>query len=92
MWLHIEQQVVPEEKILVFMGGNAAGEKLPPLIIYKSKNVWDSWLAKEGEYLGLTYIATKNEWMEAETFQKYSVNTFLKSVGPERPVILIFGV
>jgi hypothetical protein len=31
------------------MAANAAGEKLPPLIIFKSKNVWDSWMAPAGE-------------------------------------------
>lgn len=34
------------ENITVVLSGNAVGEKLPPLIFYKGKNVWDSWLAK----------------------------------------------
>lgn len=56
------------------MGANAAGEKLPPHIIFKGKNVWDT---------GITYSATKNGWMEAEIFENYFKNNFLKNVPQE---------
>lgn len=80
-----------KENITVLVGANAAGEKLPPHIVFKGKNVWDTWLAKKcDEYIGITYSATKNGWMEAETFENYFKNNFLKNVPQERPVILIY--
>jgi len=30
------------------MATNAAGEKLPPLIEFKGKNVWEPWMAPAG--------------------------------------------
>lgn len=79
------------ENFSVLMGGNAAGAKLPPLIIFKGKNVWDTWLAsKENEYPGITYTATANGWMETKTFVNYFQRTFLKNIPKERPVVLIY--
>ncbi|KAF6199733.1 hypothetical protein GE061_006031 [Apolygus lucorum] len=33
--------------ISVCLGGSAAGEKLPPLIIFKGANMWDKWMSPE---------------------------------------------
>lgn len=50
-------------------GGNATDEKLPPLIIFKCKNVWDSWIPKEvTEYKVISYAATSNGRMKTITF------------------------
>lgn len=74
------------ENISVLMGANAAGEKLPPQIIFKG-----SWIPdKEDEFPGMSYAATANGWMDAVTFQQNFTNTFLKHIGPERPVVLIY--
>lgn len=79
------------ENYSVLMGANAAGDKLPPLIIFKAKNVWDSWLAdKDQEYPGMSYAATPNGWMDTETFISYFRSTFLKSIPKTRPVVLIY--
>lgn len=79
------------EIITVLMGANAAGEKLTPQIVYKGKNLWDSWIpAQEDEFQGMTYAAAANGWMEAATFQQYFTNIFLKHIGSERPVLLIY--
>lgn len=77
------------ENITVLLGGNAAGEKLPPLVVFKGKNIWDTWISKE-EYPGMTYSATSNGWMETETFTNYFENNFLQNIGTEKPVILIY--
>lgn len=34
-----------KESTTVLMGGSASGHKLPPLIVFKGKNVWDTWMA-----------------------------------------------
>lgn len=77
------------ENITVLLGGNAAGEKLPPLVVFKGKHMWNSWIPTD-EYPGMTYSATKNGWMETETFEKYFENNFLRNIGKDRPVVLIY--
>ncbi|CAH2011313.1 unnamed protein product [Acanthoscelides obtectus] len=77
------------ENITVLLGGNAAGEKLPPLVVFKGKHIWNSWIPTE-EYPGMTYSATKNGWMKTETFQKYFENIFLPNIGKDRPTVLIY--
>lgn len=50
-----------KENFSVLLGGDAAGEKLPPLIIFKGKNIWDTWLPKKNcEFPEMTYAATPN--------------------------------
>ncbi|KAF2880861.1 hypothetical protein ILUMI_25316 [Ignelater luminosus] len=67
------------------------GEKLPPLIIFKGKNVWDTWLAKkDDEYPGMSYAANQNGWIETATFANYYERTFSNSIPEERPVVLIY--
>ncbi|XP_072401106.1 uncharacterized protein [Diabrotica undecimpunctata] len=76
-----------KENFYALMGGNATREKLLPLIIFKGKNLWDTWLAKEDdEYSG----ASINRWMETETFSNYIEHTFLPNIPKERPVVLIY--
>lgn len=75
----------------VLFGANAAGEKLPPLIVFKGKNIWDSWMACDGNsYPNTSFAASTNGWTEAERFFNYMKNTFLKNCVPERPVLLVF--
>lgn len=79
------------ENFSVLLGGNAAGDKLPPLIIFKGKNVWDSWTAKSSdEFPGMSYAATQNGWMETTTFENYFDRVFLKAIPKARPVVLIY--
>ena len=47
---------------------NAAGEKMPPLIIYKGKNLWNKWVPKTGGYENTAYTSTPKGWMTAEVF------------------------
>ncbi|XP_063226844.1 uncharacterized protein LOC134533298 [Bacillus rossius redtenbacheri] len=77
--------------ITVLMSANAMGEKLPPLIVFKGKNVWDSWMAPPGEeFPGLSYAATKNGWMEGETFGNYFTNNFVRNIRAYSPAVLIY--
>lgn len=41
-------------------------------------------------YPGTTYAATKKGWMETAVFQNYFERSFLKIIGSERPVIVIY--
>ncbi|XP_056636655.1 uncharacterized protein LOC130445153 [Diorhabda sublineata] len=79
------------ENITVLMAGNAAGHKAPPLIIFKVKNIWNEWVAPDGQgFPGTTYAATANGWMESDIFLKYFEKSFLKEIGDARPVLLIY--
>lgn len=74
----------------VLMAASADGEKAPPLIIFKGKNVWSEWTARRDKESDVVYAATKNGWMEATVFENYFVKTFLKQVANRRPILLIF--
>lgn len=79
------------ENFTVLMGGSASGNKLPPLIIFKGKSIWDSWMAKtDEEFSGITYAATENGWMNSETFSNYFQRSFLPAIGKHRPAVLIY--
>lgn len=79
------------ESTTLCLGGNAAGEKLPPLIVFKGKNIWDTWMAPQQlSYPNTSYAVSENGWMESDIFFNYFKKTFLKSCGEERPILLIY--
>lgn len=81
-----------KENITVLAGVSASGKKLPPLIVYKGKNLWDQWLADNNEKLDfeLAYAATSKGWMEAEVFHNYIKTILIPNLGAERPVLIIY--
>lgn len=79
------------ENISVLLVASAAGDKVPPLIIFRGKNIWDQWQAPGNSgYPNTTYAATTNGWMEVEVFERYFEKCFLTAIGDERPVLLIY--
>ena len=54
---------------------NAAGEKLPPLIIFRGKNIWDSCIPHAGDFPNTAYTAAPNGWMTSEIFEKWFTKT-----------------
>lgn len=73
----------------VLLGASASGEKMPPLIIFKGKNVWDTWTSPNA-YPGTSYAATNNGWMETDVFETFFKKTFVPLVKNQRPVLLIY--
>ncbi|XP_072400768.1 uncharacterized protein [Diabrotica undecimpunctata] len=70
---------------------NAAGQKAPPLIIYKGLHLWDQWIAPPGtDFEGSVYAATKKGWMEEAVFKNYFINTIIPSLSFERPILIIY--
>lgn len=51
--------------------GNAAGEVIPPYIIYKADNLWSTWMENGPE--GARYNRTKSGWMDANTFEDWFI-------------------
>lgn len=79
------------DNITVLLACSAAGEKVPPLIIFKGKHIWDQWTAAENTgYPNTSYAATDNGWMQSDVFLNYFKTSFLKAVGTERPQLLIY--
>ena len=79
------------ENTTVLLACSASGGKIPPLIIFKGKSVWNEWVgSKDQEFPGTSYAATKKGWMEAEVFANYIQRTLIPNIGPARPVLLIY--
>lgn len=53
----------------VMFCGNAAGEAIPPFIIYKSEHLWSTWTENGPE--GARYNRTKSGWIDAVTFEDW---------------------
>lgn len=69
---------------------NAAGDKLPPLVIFKAKNMWNSWIPEHGDFPGTSYVAANKGWMTGEIFLNWFKRSFVPGIGQERPVLLIY--
>lgn len=81
-----------KENITVLTSVSAIAKKMDPLIIFKGKFVWDSWMANTaGKYdFELSYAASPKGWMDTEIFYNYMKKVFIPSIGEERPVLLIY--
>ena len=71
-----------KDNVTVLFTASAIGEKFPPLIMYRGKNVWDQWMSRNA-YEGTTYAATKNGWIESKVFEKYMLGTVLPHLSKE---------
>lgn len=79
-----------KESTSIMFCGNAAGEYLPPMIVYKcgSGNVYEGWI--EGGPQGTEYASTKSGWFDAETFKQWFFNMFVRAATKlDGPVVLI---
>jgi len=47
----------------------AAGEMLPPFIVYKAKNLYDTWM--ESGPVGAQYGCTDSGWFEMDSFEMW---------------------
>ena len=69
---------------------NAAEEILPPLIVHSGKHIWSSWISDKA-FPGTSYKATKNGWMDTNTFYSWFTSQFLQQVPKEcRPILLLY--
>ncbi len=49
--------------------GSAAGEMLPPMIVYKAQNLYISWTERGPK--GALYSCSKSGWFDSFQFQKW---------------------
>nr|CAI5868906.1 unnamed protein product [Callosobruchus analis] len=79
------------ENTTLVLACSATGQRVPPLIIFKGKNIWDQWKAPpDKEFPGTAYAATPNGWMETKIFKTYFEKTLVPALGDRRPVLVIY--
>ncbi|XP_067930748.1 uncharacterized protein [Watersipora subatra] len=69
---------------------NANGDKMPPFVIFKGKDLWDNWIPKSGDWPNKSYAASANGWMTSELFLNWFTKSFVPHVKGETPCLLIF--
>lgn len=63
---------------------SAAGQALPPLVIYKGKSVQQQWFPTDmAPYEGWTFTATFNGWTDNDTAFEWLKTIFLPNIIPE---------
>lgn len=87
----VYQQVNSDEKecYTVLLGGNAAGDALPPMVIFKYERIPRELSMSVPESWGIG--RSDNGWMTMETFYEYMCNIFNKWLNDnnvQRPVVL----
>ena len=56
------------ENVTVVATINAAGEVLPPLIIFKGQRLQEDWISKDAGVPGATYAVTDSSMMQGAVF------------------------
>lgn len=73
--------------VLVCVSAN--GTYLPPFIVYKGKNYYDTWM--QGGPRGAAYGCSESGWMTAAIFESWFHKVFVPSVAElDKPVLLTF--
>ena len=77
-----------KQSFSVMWCGSAAGEMLPPTVVYKAKNVYEHWTTDAPA--GSTFMSTESGWFDSKSFSLWFTENFLPSVeGKEGPILLL---
>ena len=68
--------------------GSAAGEMLPPTVVYKAKSVYQGWT---GGPPGTFFMSTEIGWFNGRTFSLWFTESFVPSVAGKDGLIYLFG-
>ncbi|CAG4958326.1 unnamed protein product [Parnassius apollo] len=77
------------ENTTVLLAANAIGGKIPPLVIFQGKYLWNEWMY-QNENIKTAYAVSQKGCMETTIFEKYLKDLFISAVGDKRPVLLIY--
>ncbi|KAJ8953465.1 hypothetical protein NQ318_023584 [Aromia moschata] len=66
----------------IMVAGNAAGQLLPPMVVYKSSNLYENWCA--GGPPGTIYGNTISGWFDMAQFEKWFFKVLLPHVQSTR--------
>ena len=64
--------------ISVMFCGSAAGEFIPPMVVYKSEHCYENWTI--GGCNNTVYDCTTNGWFDSRTFQTWFFKQFIPSI------------
>jgi hypothetical protein len=67
-----------KSSISVMFCGSATGDLVPPYVVYKGQNVYESWM--KGGPKGTVYSATPSGWFDTFTFADFFRKCFLPHV------------
>ena len=87
--VHETGGVSGREYITVLGCGSASGERLPPYVLYKGKNLWTTWT--KGGPSGTYFNVSESGWMERPHFLEWFKKLFLPAASSTLetgPVIL----
>ena len=59
----------------VMFCGNATGEHMPPMVVYKAKNMYEGW--KSEAITGAVFDASESGWFDIRTFEIWFFRVFL---------------
>ena len=76
-----------KSQITVVACANAAGNTLPPMVIFKGERFNHEY--SKGEVPGTLYGMSKQGWIDSELFFLWLRDLFLKNIPPARPVLLL---
>lgn len=77
--------------ISIMVCGNAHGDLLPPMVVYKALNLYDNWT--QGGPAGTRYASSASGWFDMNLFETWFFKILLPHVeatrGPDDTVILL---
>ena len=72
----------------VLFTGNANGDYLAPFVVYKGKNLYDTWT--EGGPHGCKYAVTDSGWMTDIVFENWFKTCFVPAVANTKKPVVVF--
>jgi hypothetical protein len=75
--------------ISLMFSGNASGDYLPPMVVYKSQNTYQEWM--RGGPSGTVYDCTPSGWFDSRCFERWFTEVFLTSVSTKPGTKVLLG-
>ena len=69
--------------------GSATGEVLPPYVVYRAENMWDTWVS--GGPKGARYNRSSSGWFERQSFEDWFESLYLPHVSKSPGTKLLVG-
>ena len=78
-----------KQSISVMFCGSAAGEYMPPMVVYGAENLYSGWT--ENGPRGAVYDSTLSGWFDSRTFEFWFKNLFLPNIEQSSDPKVIIG-
>ena len=75
--------------ISVMYCGSATGEVLPPYVVHRAENMWDTWVS--GGPKGARYNRSSSGWFERQSFEDWFESLYLPHVSKSPGTKLLVG-